>query len=49
MDEIEDPICQEAFKKINSDESRHLAVDFAVMDPFGHTQLRKLLIDLVGG
>ncbi|MFE7798848.1 ferritin-like domain-containing protein [Nocardia sp. NPDC057440] len=49
MDEIEDPICQEAFKKINADESRHLAVDFAVMDLLGHATLRKLLVDLVGG
>lgn len=49
MDEIEDPICQQAFKKINADESRHLAVDFAVMDLLGHAQMRKLLIDLVGG
>jgi hypothetical protein len=49
MDEIEDPVCQEAFKKINSDESRHLAVDFAVMDLLGHAEMRKLFIDLVGG
>ncbi|MFR9751579.1 ferritin-like domain-containing protein [Nocardia sp. 004] len=49
MDEIEDPICQETFKKINADESRHLAVDFAVMDLLGHARTRKLLIDLVGG
>ncbi|MET9490506.1 MULTISPECIES: ferritin-like domain-containing protein [unclassified Nocardia] len=49
MDEIEDPICQEAFKKINSDESRHLAVDFAVMDLLGHAGMRKLLTELVGG
>ncbi|RJO70136.1 ferritin-like domain-containing protein [Nocardia panacis] len=49
VDEIEDPVCQEAFKRINSDESRHLAVDFAVMDLLGHTALRKLLIELIGG
>ncbi|MEV0706226.1 ferritin-like domain-containing protein [Nocardia aurea] len=49
MDEIEDPVCQEVFKRINADESRHLAVDFAVMDVLGHAQMRKLLVDLVGG
>ncbi|WP_028479618.1 reductase [Nocardia sp. CNY236] len=49
MDEIDDPVCQETFKKINADESRHLAVDFAVMDLLGHARMRKLLIDLVGG
>ena len=49
MDEIEDPVCQEVFKRINADESRHLAVDFAVMDVLGHAQIRKLLVDLVGG
>lgn len=49
MDEIEDPVCQETFRRINADESRHLAVDFAVMDVLGHAELRKLLIDLVGG
>ncbi len=48
-DEIEDPIAQEVFKKINSDESRHLATDYAVMELLGHAQARKLFIDLVGG
>jgi rubrerythrin len=47
MDEIEDPVCQEAFKKINSDESRHLAVDFAVMDLLGHAEMRKLIIGVL--
>lgn len=49
MDEIEDPVCQEAFRRINADESRHLAVDFAVMDVLGHAEMRTLLIELVGG
>lgn len=49
MDEIDDPVCQEAFRRINADESRHLAVDFAVMDVLGHAEMRKLLIELVGG
>ncbi|MBS9532837.1 ferritin-like domain-containing protein [Mycobacterium sp. M1] len=48
-DEVKDPVAQEAFRRINSDESRHLAVDFEVMDLLGHTAMRKLLIELVGG
>ncbi|ALR13380.1 MULTISPECIES: reductase [Mycobacteroides] len=48
-DEVKDPIAQEAFKRINSDESRHLAVDFEVMDILGHAKMRKMLIEFVGG
>ncbi|MGJ0119858.1 ferritin-like domain-containing protein [Williamsia sp. MIQD14] len=48
MDEIHDPICQDAFKHINADESRHLAVDFAVIELLGGATMRKLLVDTVG-
>ncbi|CAM3986485.1 reductase [Smaragdicoccus niigatensis] len=48
-DEIKDPVAQEVFRRINSDESRHLATDYAVMDLLGHARTRKLIIDLVGG
>jgi hypothetical protein len=48
-DEVPDPVAQEVFRKINSDESRHLATDYAVMDLLGHAKVRKLMIDLVGG
>ncbi|MFF2556841.1 ferritin-like domain-containing protein [Nocardia sp. NPDC058058] len=48
-DEISDPVAQEVFKKINADESRHLATDYAVMELLGHSTARKLAIDLVGG
>jgi hypothetical protein len=48
-DEVPDPVAQEVFRKINSDESRHLATDYAVMDLLGHATVRKLMIDLVGG
>ena len=47
-DEVKDPVAQEVFKRINSDESRHLAVDFEVMDILGHADLRKLIVDFVG-
>ncbi len=49
MDEIDDPVCQAVFKKINADESRHLAVDFAVIELLGNAKWRKIIIDLVGG
>ncbi|MEB3051192.1 ferritin-like domain-containing protein [Mycolicibacter sp. MYC123] len=47
-DEVQDPVAQEVFKRINSDESRHLAVDFEVMDILGHANLRKLAVEFVG-
>ena len=48
-DEIADPVAQEVFKKINADESRHLATDYAVMELLGHADARKLAIELIGG
>ncbi|WP_405490153.1 ferritin-like domain-containing protein [Nocardia sp. NBC_00511] len=48
-DEIDDPVAQEVFKRINNDESRHLATDYAVMELLGHASVRKLATDLVGG
>ncbi|WP_025350930.1 reductase [Nocardia nova] len=48
-DEVKDPVAQEVFNRINADESRHLAVDFEVMDMLGHADLRKRMIDFVGG
>lgn len=47
-DEVKDPVAQAVFQRINSDESRHLAVDFEVMDILGHASLRKLMVELVG-
>lgn len=35
VDEIEDPLCHEVFRRINADEARHLAVDFEVMEMMG--------------
>lgn len=48
-DEVKDPVAQDVFRHINSDESRHLAVDYEVMDILGHAEMRKLLADFVGG
>jgi rubrerythrin len=48
LDEVKDPVCHQVFEKINADESRHLAVDFQVLEMLGNARLRKLLIDSVG-
>lgn len=48
LDEVEDPVCHQVFEKINNDESRHIAVDFEVLNLLGHATTRRLLIDLVG-
>ncbi len=48
LDEVTDPVCQQVFEKINSDESRHIAVDFEVLNMLGHAKARKLAIDFVG-
>ncbi|HEY2206543.1 MAG TPA: ferritin-like domain-containing protein [Pseudonocardia sp.] len=44
LDEVDDPVCHEVFRKINADESRHIAVDFQVLDLIGAAPLRRLLI-----
>lgn len=48
LDSVEDPVCHQVFEKINNDESRHIAVDFEVLDMIGHATVRRLLIELVG-
>ena len=42
LDEVDDPICHEVFRLINADESRHLAVDFEVLDLIGSSPRRRL-------
>jgi hypothetical protein len=48
LEEVHDPVCHQVFEKINNDESRHLAVDFEVLDMIGDAKARKLAIDFVG-
>lgn len=48
LDEVHDPVCHRVFEKINADESRHLAVDFQVLDMLGNARLRRLLITSLG-
>ncbi|SFP03623.1 hypothetical protein SAMN05421810_101762 [Amycolatopsis arida] len=45
LDEVADPLCHEVFRHINSDESRHIAVDFQVLDLVGAGRMRRLLIE----
>ncbi|MGN6607594.1 MAG: ferritin-like domain-containing protein [Jatrophihabitans sp.] len=48
LDEVSDPVCHQVFERINNDESRHIAVDFAVLDMIGHAKARRLAIEFVG-
>jgi hypothetical protein len=48
LEEVHDPVCHAAFRKINADESRHIAVDFHVLDLLGQARLRSLLIQTAG-
>ena len=48
LDEVNDPVCHQVFEKINNDESRHLVVDFEVLDVIGHATARRLAVDFVG-
>ncbi|MDT7767787.1 MAG: hypothetical protein QOI30_783, partial [Mycobacterium sp.] len=48
LDTVEDPVCHQVFEKINNDESRHIAVDFEVLDMIGHAKARRLAIEFVG-
>ncbi|MBA0126203.1 ferritin-like domain-containing protein [Haloechinothrix sp. YIM 98757] len=45
LEEVDDPLCHEVFRHINSDESRHIAVDFQVLDLVGAGRTRRLLIE----
>ena len=38
LEEVHDPVCHQVFEKINNDESRHIAVDFEVLDMIGHAK-----------
>ncbi|QLL05831.1 ferritin-like domain-containing protein [Mycobacterium vicinigordonae] len=48
LDTVEDPVCHQVFEKINNDESRHIAVDFAVLEMIGNATTRRLAIEFVG-
>ena len=48
LDEVDDPVCHQVFKHINSDEARHITVDFQVLELIGAGPLHKLLIETIG-
>lgn len=48
LDEVHDPVCHQVFEKINNDESRHIAVDFEVLNMIGFADARRLAIEFVG-
>ncbi|MCU1644753.1 MAG: hypothetical protein JWN03_5028 [Nocardia sp.] len=48
LDEVQDPICHEVFRHINSDESRHLAVGFQVLEQLGAGPMRRIAIETAG-
>ena len=48
LDEVKDPLCHEVFRHINSDESRHLAVGFQMLDMLGAGPMRKIIIEGAG-
>jgi hypothetical protein len=45
LEEVQDPLCHEVFRHINSDESRHIATDFEVLDQIGAGSLVKLVVE----
>ena len=48
LDEVDDPVCHQVFEKINNDESRHIAVDFEVLNMIGGARARRLAVEFVG-
>lgn len=44
LDTVKDPVCHEAFEKINGDEARHLGVDFHVLEMLGHGSAYRLAL-----
>ncbi|MGX1806600.1 ferritin-like domain-containing protein [Nocardia sp. NPDC055321] len=48
LDEVRDPLCHQVFRHINSDESRHLAVGFQVLEQLGAGPLRRIAIETAG-
>ncbi|KAA1426386.1 ferritin-like domain-containing protein [Nocardioides antri] len=45
LDEVSDPVCHEVFRHINSDEARHITVDFQVLELIGAGPMHRLLVE----
>lgn len=48
LETVNDPVCHQAFAKINDDEARHLGVGFSVMEMQGHGKMHRMLIKTAG-
>ncbi|MGH3467302.1 MAG: ferritin-like domain-containing protein [Thermocrispum sp.] len=48
LEEVHDPVCHEVFRHINSDESRHITVDFQVLELIGAGPAHKLAVETLG-
>ncbi|WP_022957023.1 hypothetical protein [Perlucidibaca piscinae] len=47
LDTVADPVCHQAFARINDDESRHLGVGFHVLEMQGHGKVYRNLLKMV--
>lgn len=48
LDTVKDPVCHEVFRHINSDEARHIAVDFEVLELIGTGPVVEYLTSTAG-
>ncbi|MES1926424.1 ferritin-like domain-containing protein [Salinisphaera sp. T31B1] len=48
LEQVDDPVCHDAFRRINDDEARHLGVGFHVLEMQGHGQAYRLLLNFLG-
>ncbi|ERJ19709.1 putative reductase protein [Salinisphaera shabanensis E1L3A] len=48
LEQVDDPVCHDAFKRINDDESRHLGVGFHVLEMQGHGKAYRLGLNFMG-
>lgn len=48
LEQVDDPICHDAFNRINDDESRHLGVGFHVLEMQGHGKAYRLSLNFLG-
>jgi hypothetical protein len=47
FENVDDPVCKQAFEKVNADEARHLAVGFHMLEEFSPRGRGKVMMDLV--
>jgi hypothetical protein len=48
LEQVDDPVCHDAFKRINDDEARHLGVGFHVLEMQGHGKAYRLGLNFMG-